>query len=172
MGRQIISTADSDRRPGLAIGKERGGSATPSRSTLPPPDTYADRVLKYIPAEVVALYLAVSNMIKSAGSEQNQHLTLWWIIIVGLLIATPVYLHRVAHVTSRTQMAVSTIAFAMWVFALDSPIDYVVADHASLSLYKAVILPIFTFLVGLLIPRGDSFKFADAIGRNANNKDR
>jgi hypothetical protein len=64
-------------------------------------------VLKYIPAEVVALYLALSHVIKSAATEHNQHLTLWWIIIATLFVATPIYLHRVGRVNSRAQLAMS-----------------------------------------------------------------
>jgi hypothetical protein len=164
MGRQIILAEDADRRAGTNVGAERGTRATSSRLAA---DTYADRVLKYIPAEIVALYLAVSHMVKSAATEQNQHLTLWSIIIAALLVATPVYLRRVERVSSYSQIAISTFALAIWVFALDNPFDYVVSDHASLSLYKAVILPIFTFFVGLLVPQGNSLKLANATSRTA-----
>jgi hypothetical protein len=164
MSRQIVSTADV---LSSTIASERSNSTVPSASSA---DTYGDRVLKYIPAELVALYLAVSHMIKSAATEQNRHLTLWWIIIAALLVATPVYLQRLGRVGSRAQIAVSTAAFAIWVFALDSPIDYIVPDHASLDLYKAVVLPLFTFLVGLLVPQGDSLKLADATSRARTRK--
>src|SRR4051812_44607028 len=127
MGRQIISAEDVDRRAGTIVGAERGTGATSSRPSV---DSYADRVLKYIPAEIVALYLAVSHMVKAAATAQNPHLTLWSVIIATLLVTTPVYLRRVERVSSRSQIAVSTVALAIWIFALDNPVDYVVADHA------------------------------------------
>ncbi len=112
------------------------------------PDGYSSRVLKYIPAEVVAVYIAVQGAVAQATSATPND-TILWIAFGILLVLTPVYLWRVAHVTKTLQLVIATIAFAVWVFSLGGP-------FASLSwyqaIYGAVLLPLFTFAAGIIIP--------------------
>ena len=53
------------------------------------PDDYKSRVLKYIPAEVVALYIRATNIVP----ESPRKVTFLWIIFAFCLIAVPVYLY-------------------------------------------------------------------------------
>ena len=76
-----------------------------------------DRLLKYIPAESVALYLTLQGIVLS--SVEGPALNTWLWFAFGIrIIGTPLYLWRVQQVSERMQLAVSTTAFGVWVFAL------------------------------------------------------
>src|SRR5215211_819868 len=113
------------------------------------PDDYVDRLLKYIPAESVALYLTLQGIILSGTAEaSNLNAWLWFILGVGL-IGTAVYQWRVLKIGKVVQLALSTAAFGVWVFALGGA-------FASLPWYEPLIgslaLVIFTFFAPLISP--------------------
>jgi hypothetical protein len=108
-----------------------------------------DRLLKYIPAESVALYLTLQGIILSGTAEaSNLNAWLWFILGVGL-IGTAVYQWRVLKIGKVVQLALSTAAFGVWVFALGGA-------FASLPWYEPFIgslaLVIFTFFAPLISP--------------------
>jgi hypothetical protein len=109
----------------------------------PKPDDYQARLLKYIPAEVVAVYLTLDGIVRSAANQLPQKPWLW-IIFVILLIGTPIYLWRITKVTKKVQLIISTLSFAVWIFALGGA-------FATTPWYKPVygtlLLPIYTFIV-------------------------
>jgi hypothetical protein len=121
-----------------------------SSSPAPSPDGYGSRVLKYIPAEVVTVYIAVQGVI-NAADPAGPNATLLWVAFGILLVLTPVYLWRIMHVTKSLQLVISTIAFAVWVFSLGGPFAFFPWYQA---VYGAVLLPLFTFAVGIIIPNG------------------
>lgn len=172
MGRQIVSKADirsaqeerassesEATRPGLITTRdrkkalpERGRAIAPSRdvteaeSALPiEPDNYATRLLKYIPAEIVGLYITSEAVIR-ASSEGTSMYALMWIVFLFGLVMTPLYLHRVTKVTRKSQLLVSTVAFGIWVFALGGPFE--VVDWYK-PLYGGLLLPAFTLVVAV-----------------------
>jgi|SRR5215208_2066691 len=124
-------------------------SSLPVSAPPPPPDDYVDRLLKYIPAESVALYLTLQGIILSGAAEApNLNTWLWFILGIGL-IGTTLYQWRVLKIEKVVQLAVSTAAFGVWVFALGGA-------FASLSWYEPFIgslaLVIFTFFAPLISP--------------------
>jgi hypothetical protein len=113
----------------------------------PPEDKYKDRLLKYIPGEVVTFYLGLTAIVASAT---NAPWWLSWVIFCVGIVATPLYLHRYLDVSDRRQLTVSTLAFIVWVFALGGPFK-------DMSWYKpvygGVLLPVFTFFIALVKTR-------------------
>lgn len=117
------------------------------------PDTYFDRVVKYIPADVVAAWTAASGLI--AGSGSNSQSTLLWIsFFVGLVFTAGWTYRQTAEPnmkTATTQIGIATAAFAVWVFALGG------GPFASLSWYEPVfgslLLIAYTLLVALIVPK-------------------
>jgi len=77
--------------------------------------TYSDRLLKLIPVEFIATYLAISQ-IASVDLALRQPILLFVIVLFAVLI--PTYLYRVHSVTSRLQMAMTTISFLVWTYTL------------------------------------------------------
>ena len=112
------------------------------------PDTYFDKVVKYIPADVVAAWIAVSTMVKAATGVPTS--TVMWICFaVGLAVTaawTWKHTNEPGLPTAAKQIGISTVAFAVWVFALGAPFDSLDWYHA---LYASLLLVGYTLIVGL-----------------------
>lgn len=136
--------------PGVPRGGRKRGAVVPvpeaaGPAAVPPADGYNDRVLKYIPAEVVTLYLSIDGLVRA-----KQHLPVlsWGLFAFGLL-ATVLHLRFSAGVTKPLQLVVSAVAFCVWAVTIGSPSAYIPGYDA---IYGAIALPIFTFLAGLIKP--------------------
>lgn len=86
------------------------------------PDTYFDKVVKYIPGDVVAAWVAVTGLVKMAPSS-----TLLWVSFVFGLVLTAAWTWKQTTVAGQPaairQILISTAAFAVWVYALGAPFD-------------------------------------------------
>ena len=75
-----------------------------------PLDNYWSRVVKYVPGEIVAAWLAVTALL---AGQSTARLTLLWVVFGILLLVTPVSVLRTTHVSdmppARTQAALSTL---------------------------------------------------------------
>jgi hypothetical protein len=112
----------------------------PGRATA---DGYTTRLLKYVPAEVVALFITLDALIRSSSEVPP---AVYWGIFLFCLAATWLYLWRVARVRKPAQLLISTVAFAVWVFALGGPFAHF--DWYA-SIYGGLLLPVFTFAVAV-----------------------
>ena len=95
----------------------------------PPPDSnvtdsYFEKLVKYIPADIVAAFVALDGILKQGG---NDPLWLSWAVFAALTVLTPLYICYVkttppGFITSKTfHWVASTVAFIVWVFALGGP---------------------------------------------------
>ena len=66
-------------------------------------DSYTDRLLKYIPAEVSAAYLSINSLVPT---EVGMSLTMWLSLVV-LAVLCAVYLMKSQGVTSKLQIAIT-----------------------------------------------------------------
>jgi hypothetical protein len=142
MGRTIITHRDIAQIPA-----SREGSPAKAEPTA---DDFNSRVMKYIPAEVVAVYVFVDAIIKQSADLESMSV-LMWITFIAIFVMTPLYLWKVQKVAKWVQIVICTVAFAVWVFSLGGP-------FAALSwyepIYGAVLLPLFTFAAGIVEPHG------------------
>jgi hypothetical protein len=87
-------------------------------------EDYLGRLVKYIPAEIVGLYIATSAMVPQA-QDGNLNCRALWIVFVLNLILVPIYLWfattRGGHTPLWPQVFLSTLAFPVWVFAIGGP---------------------------------------------------
>ena len=98
-----------------------------------PEDSYRERLIKYIPVETIALFIAVYGITYYlSGSEIWYPLMARWILIAGIL-GTVLYLWQVEGVTDVIQLAISIAGFVVWTGALG------VITVASLPYYNAVV---------------------------------
>ena len=92
--------------------------------------------------------MTLQGIVLSSVEGQALYTWLWFAFGIGI-ICTPLYLWRVQQVSKRVQLAVSTAAFGVWVFALGGA-------FASLSWYEpflgSMMLVVFTFFVPLISP--------------------
>jgi hypothetical protein len=112
------------------------------------PDNYSDRLMKYIPADVIAFYLSLDGIVLVADTTQAGAPpipTLRWAVFVGVTLIMPVYLRRVANIEKRLQIVICTAAFVVW--ALTLPGTFFPWGH---QVYPALLLPVFTFLIPLV----------------------
>lgn len=126
--------------PQAKLGKTEGG------------DDFPGRLAKYIPAEIVALYVTLKGFPPETSSQRMSAL---WIIFWLCLALTPVYL----IVTTRDkksgkgplwlQVLLATIAFPIWVLALgNGPLD----SFGIETWITSMILAVITFVFGLIKP--------------------
>ena len=122
------------------ISQQQALAATPNTK----PDDYKQRLLKYIPTEVIALYLTLDTLVRSSDDMPSN--ALWIIFAIGL-VGTFLYLWRVEKVRKAKQLIISTIAFAVWVFALGGPFTALPWYE---PLYAAILLPLYTFFIPII----------------------
>ena len=110
-------------------------------------DGYFDKLLKYIPTEIVGAWIAITGLIKSASNIPTN--TILWILLVIFTGLTALYILRQTYELKKPpavkQTIISTIAFIIWVFALGKPFD-------SLSFYSPVYSSIVLIIYNLIIP--------------------
>ena len=139
MSRCVVSNKDVAGQAPVAR-KGALGAETPA----PAADDYKDRLLKYIPAEVIALYITLTTMVESIPDTPGW---LPWAIFAFGLGATWLYLWRVGKVHKTLQLAISVGAFFVWAFAMGGPFELTSWYQ---PYYGALLLPIYTFLVPIV----------------------
>ncbi len=111
-------------------------------------DTYLSRLLKYIPSEIVMVFISIEGVLRSTFASNPKRLEdgLW--ILSGVLLAlTPIWLWRVMRVKKLSHLFLSTLSLAVWMFAMGGPFTTFDWYHPSLG---AVTLPLYTLLVPII----------------------
>lgn len=129
---------------------QAGGAAAPQI------DGYFDRLIKYIPADVVGAWLLVSSILSqdTADATANKGSTALWLAYAAGVVLTGLWTWRQTTAPNVPpavlQIVLSMMAFAVWVFALGGPFE-------SLDWYKdyygSVTLVGFTLAAGLAVPK-------------------
>lgn len=150
MGRTIITPADVRKakeeyafsKPLGVVDQDAGGPSQQVDS-----NSFREKLYKYIPSEVIALYLGTTLVLKTAGSEAPP--ILGWVLFVVGLVGTWIYLRSAQGVTKPKQLSVSVGAFGVWVFSLGGPFEQLAWYH---PFYGALLLPIYTFAAATIDP--------------------
>jgi hypothetical protein len=146
----------------IPLSVAKGRFAALSVSNLPP-DTYRDRLIKYIPAESVTLYTLADKALTAyygldpAGTTTRPADNLlaglsWGLVLLGT-VGTPIYLFRQRIGTQPWKMhaAVSTVAFISWAYTLGGSVF--VMSHVYNVLLAGLAAPIFTYVSGWFEPK-------------------
>src|ERR1035437_9230570 len=119
----------------------------------PTPDDYLGRLLKYIPAELVGLYLAARGVVPATATDLD---TTLWIVALVTWVLVPIYLFVV---TSRGgqkplfwQITLGTIAFPVWVFSIGGHPVTSIAWYAQHEFVGSLVLMFVTVIFGLKQP--------------------
>jgi len=121
MGRQIFTSQDAKK-----AAARLAGNAPPGALADPAPpgagvsgDGYLERVVKYIPSEIIVLYLAGMNVIIAENPHAKDVVTTMSLgLFTAMAVATPLYLWRVQDVERKVQLALSTGCFIVWATSL------------------------------------------------------
>lgn len=112
-------------------------------------DDYKTKLIKYIPAEIIAAFITIDGIIRSVAQPP---VAAYWILFFTLLVLTPLYIWRVTtepnKPPAKEQIFISTISFFIWVFALGGPFNYLSWYQ---PLYGALLLPIYTIVVPIIV---------------------
>jgi hypothetical protein len=132
---------------------ESKGIAAASDSKL---DSYRDKLLKLIPAEIVAAFLALKGAL-DAAQQVNGIQMLEWIVFAGLLVFTPLIYRFVYKVKDAKQHVLTILAFIIWVFTIGGPFDqFFMGPDGTILPIKGIIASIalifFTLTVPMLFP--------------------
>lgn len=126
-------------------------------------DTYLEKVIKYIPTEIVAAYTAMRALLLPDKEKVSQEILpygadsdfyLYSIIFIGCLVLTPIYKYFTLKDKNLPipiyQIVISFFAFAIWVFAFG---DFFEINWKGYSHKLASIILIFFTLTTPLLER-------------------
>jgi len=113
----------------------------------PKEDQYFSRIIKLIPADIISVYFAVFNLIKS-NNQNPDNKNIFQLIVFGVfLVITPFYLRKAAKVIPAKQIVYCVIAFILWVLSLGGPVEGLTLAGYSTQFLGSVFLPVYTLLV-------------------------
>lgn len=139
MARQVVS--QSDLKIVRSLDQPVGSSTTKA-------DGYLERLLKYIPAEIVAVFILVQGLVEQMDHDSDPFKPILWGVFLVFAILTPLYLWRIQKVTKITQLVISLVAFVVWVFALGGPFTTL---EWYVPIYGEILLPIFTLVIAIVV---------------------
>jgi hypothetical protein len=122
----------------------------------PPPDnrtaSYFEKLIKYIPGELVAAYLALDGILREELMGDPISMWLYWGVFIALLVLTPLYVkyrpsQEAKEQSIRYHCCAATVAFAVWVFALGGPFAVTWP-----SIYRPVYGSLLLIVTTLIIP--------------------
>jgi len=113
-------------------------------------DDYSSKLLKYIPAETVAGFVALNGLLSAVPGVT---LAFFWFVFVLLVLLTMGYAWsstRLKHLPpAYLQIAIQTVAFVIWVFAIGGPFTFFTWYK---QYYGATILILYTVFIPLIAP--------------------
>src|SRR5262245_15910180 len=111
-------------------------------------DGFFDRLVKYIPSDIVAAWIVTKNLVASNPTAPPQ--VLWVCFAAGLILtALVVRFPPKGGPASWTQVAISVVAFAIWTWAIGAPLATAIPLS---SLYSSLVLIAYTILVAIFVP--------------------
>ena len=130
-------------------------TTTQYQSVLPTAkvDTYFDKVIKYIPADIVGAWVAVNGLIKGADiTASSKNTVLWTAFAIGIVI-TALWTQKQTQEPRKppaiTQIFISTGAFIVWIYASGGPFETV---HLYNPTYGSILLIFYSLIVALINP--------------------
>jgi len=122
-------------------------------ATAVPYDSYRERLVKYVPVEIIVLYVATYGILYyAAGADPWFSLVALWLLVAGI-VAVPLYLWNMELVCDGIQIAISITGFALFAFALGViPLS---AQPGYNQIVASVALPVYVFISPLFEGKPD-----------------
>jgi hypothetical protein len=114
---------------------------------VPSEDDYLTKVVKYIPPEVLAAYLFMAGVIDSNVTGRHDHAIWLGGLLVGILVLTIPYDLRVLKIVRWSQIAMSVLAIAVYVFAVGGWFATTTWYH---QWYASIVVPVFGLVIAIL----------------------
>jgi hypothetical protein len=113
------------------------------------PDGFFDRILKYIPADIVAGWVALDGL-----SKQLSQGVLWGLLVIVAVLAflwTKKQTDAPPKPPATMQSVIAALSFLVWAFALQSGPFAAIQYPAALA---SAVLIVYTLAIGLVVPPG------------------
>jgi hypothetical protein len=118
-------------------------------------DGYFDRLVKYIPADVVGLWLVGVGLINQIDTAKAVVMIVFFFTCLGITAWwTYDQTKEPGKVTARTQIVIASIAFAVWVIALQGA-DIRAAFNRYQPAIGSLLLLVFSTIVARIVPKED-----------------
>jgi hypothetical protein len=115
-------------------------------------DTYYNSLLKLIPSEIVAVYIAIQAFLIDVDFLVSAVVTLIF------LVATPLWLYRFTNIREKglndqeiLQLAVSTVSMLVWIFALGGPFIHFDLYNDNATYLVPLVMILWTGLIAPLV---------------------
>jgi hypothetical protein len=120
-------------------------------------DDYFSKILKLIPADIVAAWILISGMVTlSKTNPAVNYPALIWICFFALLVIVPLYLYRITGVKGIPQLLITMGAYVVWVFALGVPFSDLNGENflqfTYQPIYGQLLLIFYTLIVPMILP--------------------
>ncbi len=111
MNRNIVTKEDAKAMQAPSYGAPAGAAGAPANA-----DSYSDRLLKYVPVEIIGAYLLIEGLLRELLKGDSLP---WGLLALLLLGAVGAWLFstQVLGVLRPVQLAMTVFAFVVWVFA-------------------------------------------------------
>jgi len=121
------------------------------------PDDYSARLIKLIPAEVVATFVTIDGILRSSSTKPPE--LVFWLIFVALIFGTYAHTLWVGKLPPlpkpHLQASLATVSFIVWVYALGGPFVTLPAPWYA-PLYGSILLPLYVFFIPIVISRANA----------------
>jgi hypothetical protein len=154
MGREIVTRNDvarwqEDLQEVAKLRRQRGAVAgEPETPPVLSEDKYKDKLLKYIPADLIAIYLTLQGFVGMLHDPAPIQTIRW--VIFGLILAISIPWQRsVAKIGKWSQLFIGAGAFAVWAISVGDPFSAQNIPWYQPA-YGAMLLALYTFLIPLV----------------------
>jgi hypothetical protein len=142
--RRYVPSVKSREQGGVEPGSEKAPAS-------PPSDDYLSRLLKLLPAPVVALYLFGSNIIPTTSTLGTTSLIVWSIICLGLVVLVTATFTKPSPTETETKqgpdwkhVAIAAVSFIIYLYALGGPFA---PFHLVIGFIASLLVAGWTFIV-------------------------
>jgi hypothetical protein len=142
MGRTVVTARD-------VVQGSVASAEAPAKLTQ---DTYQDRLLKYIPADIVAIYVGLLGVLKTANPQTTPIVTVQWVVFFVILVLTIPWQRKIVKIEKWQQVAIGTVAFVFWAISLGQPFETSWKPWYQ-PLYGTMAMMLYTFLIPLFEPQ-------------------
>lgn len=144
-------------------------SVTPNVDAPPPPPppptpteaSYFEKLLAYIPSELVGAYLCMDGILKEASLDNP--VWLYWAIFGASIALAPLYVlfrpstNSILKCTQKFRAITATVALAVWIFAMGGP--FAVTFDWYRPVFGSLLLVITTLAIPVFEKVAERFKF-------------
>lgn len=119
----------------------------PSGVVVPSADDFLTKLVKYVPLEILGVYLFIEGAVESNVTDPGPRATWLGALLVGTLLIMIPYDIRVLGVVRPVQVSMSLLGLAVYVFAVGGWFDTTTWYE---PWYSSIVLPVFVLLVAIV----------------------